>query len=709
MELSESKSQNESQQDQMSTFDVQKVPLSLQHLLLPTNSKRLISSLAPFGDCISDKRLKALHSKTDWPANPSSSSSSELPTFHEDQPELGQQSNPCKDVKGPVTQSSQAGFETAYNLAQQSSGGNQEYDELESDASTDDSNRPFRPHIDDIEEPDNWMKLSPTSPSPSPTMDPPGNSEMAIDNSNLSTGSQVDQLDGPLSINLKLPQKQTQASACKGSQSSIPTRIPTRISTRIPTHKPACPPSRRLVLAPFVPPVCALGCSPTLLLNRSPTCLIHSMNHGPTPFPTPPPIQSPTPTSTRPPTRFLTPIQPSPINSPSPSLTPSPSPSCHAIEDPIEEFFGDVFEDSIRGSSQESNLCSYEDSITICAPLTTQSKKNSRGKAKGNKLREKEAYLRQSKEPKAAKKQKKKGSIETPVNNHKWVPALGIDYKPKKGLSEYNVDTESGWNEFVDVALSLKRDHSLGLMVRMENPESIEKDTKQFQNQINHLNSLAGQLEEDPSQNTMKRLPSLNDPNLHSGTIECLMTQYKSGKKGGSEQMRYIDPLDSTKWVRLNITRLSKWADDMIEARRNGCNDVTLFIPPKTPMFKTYIGGRKPAGVKAIHEDHPSFAPPQASTSTVPIINHFNTNSTIPQASSSASTVPNQLDHRMFLEHFCLDHWSTFIVSSKMSEDKLEGLGFSLGAAIKLISGSTRFQPYILGNIEFGSFRPIDG
>lgn len=149
-------------------------------------------------------------------------------------------------------------------------------------------------------------------------------------------------------------------------------------------------------------------------------------------------------------------------------------------------------------------------------------------------------------------------------HNPRWnLHWVGLDYTPKKVGKDYDIDTDYGWQKFVDATLSFKRDHSIGILVKMENPGLLEEEKSQFQTQIDHLQSLQGQTTEDSSQRPKKELPPLDSPNLHSGTVDCLMEQYRGGKSG-SEHMKYVDPLDSTKWVRLNTIRFRAWADALV-------------------------------------------------------------------------------------------------------------------------------------------------
>ncbi|KAH9817512.1 hypothetical protein DFH28DRAFT_1155621 [Melampsora americana] len=69
-----------------------------------------------------------------------------------------------------------------------------------------------------------------------------------------------------------------------------------------------------------------------------------------------------------------------------------------------------------------------------------------------------------------------------------WV---GLDCLPKRIAKNYDVDTHSGWNFFVNKALGLQQGHLLGLVVRINNLGLIEKDKDQIQTQIDHSNSLA--------------------------------------------------------------------------------------------------------------------------------------------------------------------------------------------------------------------------
>ncbi|KAH9824098.1 hypothetical protein DFH28DRAFT_879692, partial [Melampsora americana] len=308
----------------------------------------------------------------------------------------------------------------------------------------------------------------------------------------------------------------------------------------------------------------------------------------------------------------------------------------------------------------------------------------------------------------------------SPRWNLHWV---GLDYSSKKVAKDYDIDTDYGWQKFVNATLSFKRDHSIGILVKMENPALIEQEKSQFQNQIEHLQSLQGQTTEDSSQKPKKELPPLESPNLHSGTVDCLMEQYGGGKSG-SEHMKYVDPLDSTKWT---------------DGRREGRKDVSVFIPPKTSLFKTFLNGHEPSGVQALHLAHPSFGPPQTVDQPEPALNPSTSSSLgdpatniVPQETTS---VISDKDHRMFLTRFCgtfddfllfslispedtatrqllselnLDHWSTFITSEHITKTKLKDMKFSLGAAIKLISGANRFPDYIRGNIKAGRFRKIE-
>ncbi|EGF97734.1 uncharacterized protein MELLADRAFT_114114 [Melampsora larici-populina 98AG31] len=549
--------------------------------------------------------------------------------------------------------------------------------------SSEDPNEPLRPDIDELEQSDNWIKLPTTSPIlPFTTSDHSDTLDGAVDYSKDSIESQIDELDHTRPPENHAPLTRARSQALKRrishSQALSPISIPPQIGSATGAQRvaklPSCAVTKTLSHAPTrLTHASTSNFSRLFPAFKSATHSLHSYRSE-TRSPTHSPTHSSTRSSIHSPTRlFQSPTRlfrsPTPLfNSPPRALSQSStrnlsqSPTHNRSRSPTGNL------SHSPDSSGDSDLDSVETPVGARIKSSGKAKGKGKGKGKvseyewncvggppGGRCSESSFKVDITSEPSEYVKRKAIGVIEKripamakylfdhqPLRDLNWV---GLDYTPKNISEAYDIDTNSGWNEFLDAAKNLKRHHSLGILVRMPNPGILEKEKDELQLQINQLNALTSRQAEDLLPKPKKELPSLDSPNLHSGTIDCLMAQYQGGRGSGSESMRYIDPLDSTKWVRLNNIKLRMWADELTEAQRAGQTDVTIFIPPKTPAFRTYLGGREPSAIRALHEAHPAYGPStqaispvelnpvQSTSAPVPAINNIQQNT--PTSSSS--------------------------------------------------------------------------
>ncbi|KAH9810009.1 hypothetical protein DFH28DRAFT_829624, partial [Melampsora americana] len=165
----------------------------------------------------------------------------------------------------------------------------------------------------------------------------------------------------------------------------------------------------------------------------------------------------------------------------------------------------------------------------------------------------------------------------------KWI---GLDMTQGGIIKErFDLKEPARWTKFIQEIRHIKYHHHIGLLVQMVNPDT-------------------------PTQ-------AVTDKELRVQRVDSFTRNQRNPSQAEA-------PIP----IVLPIPNSSQEKSQTIECRRLGTHDVTLEIPPKTPQFKTYLNGHKPAG--------PVYT---GSTSTIPV--------------PSQPNISTNTDERMYEAKYC--------------------------------------------------------
>ncbi|EGG04615.1 uncharacterized protein MELLADRAFT_75152 [Melampsora larici-populina 98AG31] len=181
--------------------------------------------------------------------------------------------------------------------------------------------------------------------------------------------------------------------------------------------------------------------------------------------------------------------------------------------------------------------------------------------------------------------------------------------------------------------------------------------------------------------------------------------------KNGTEQCLLRHPTDSKKWTVMTPRKIKIWVDEIIAARKEGRNNITVDIPPPLPCFKTFIGGRLPPGYREFPNDPPpagfmAAAPAPIVQNEVTLIAPAQVIDDRIYQRKYSGTFEEFLDYADFPEsdtslranlntgHYT--RWSDLKPGPDMNIAELKLIGIPPGNASHLLSSAVRYKKFLM-------------